>query len=478
MFQGLADLVFGYSNAMNPEFEEMAVRAQEQEYESRPVNGGIDIGESGGHSGGGENGDPRLLATVQQQQLQETVQCEKHHGIQQGNLVQTHETLLKIRMSSTENGRSTTSSARHSSQGQSKSQQGPSGRQRGSDRGYSGRGQVIYINGREELVQSPDGKLYTEEQLRFHEYYLQHIENNYVHKDKFDKRDQDYHALHRLYQQDKKLFVSLQEDMLSRVDRYQPKSDSEIRQEFDNVKLAISGMSNILAPKVAPEVLRERLGRLALSANMDDKVWQSNQRRNGKMLVESFMWMELYQLLLKDPFKVYSSSTCYMESWTELFEEGPDGDFYPTPTEMSEQWRVTTANALMALCTKKPQPTTQAVAMDVLHSLESKLKQIGYEKQQHKEDLKYIIKSARMLARTLSTQKARLRLFLPVVGEHFSKRGDCSHKLEPANRFGDELESGEVLFVVMPGLRKWGDGNGHALETVSDMIAARVLISE
>lgn len=66
---------------------------------------------------------------------------------------------------------------------------------------------------------------------------------------------------------------------------------------------------------------------------------------------------------------------------------------------------------------------------------------------------------------------------MPGVGEHFSNKA-YGHKLYPANKYGEDMESGEILYVVAPGLRKWGDGDGRCLEVVDDIIASKVLIAE
>jgi hypothetical protein len=134
--------------------------------------------------------------------------------------------------------------------------------------------------------------------------------------------DHDYQTLGRLYKQEKELLCSLQEDVLSRVDRYQPKSDAEIQNEFNDVKLAVISFSKSLVSGVAPEVLRHCLDGLALSEDMDDEVWRLNKRWNSKLLVESVIWKELYRGLLKDPFRVYERSNDYINIWRKLFKEG------------------------------------------------------------------------------------------------------------------------------------------------------------
>lgn len=110
--------------------------------------------------------------------------------------------------------------------------------------------------------------------------------------------------------------------MLSRVDRYQPKSDAEIQKEFNDVKLAVLGFSKGLASGIAPEELRQCLGGLALSEDMDDTVWELNKRWNSKLLVESVIWKGLYRRFLKDPFRAYEITDDYMIIWRRLFEEG------------------------------------------------------------------------------------------------------------------------------------------------------------
>jgi hypothetical protein len=287
------------------------------------------------------------------------------------------------------------------------------------------------------------------------------------------------------------MLLSLQEDALSRVDHYQPVPDAEIQKEFDIVKLAVVGFSKDLVSKTGPDMLRESLSGLALSSDMDEETWELSKRWNAKLLVESVIWRELYQSLFENPFRVYGSSNDYMAAWKELFESGTfkralsssghlsleltdsqsgsDGDLYPYPSETSEQWRVITVKALDTL--------RSDVTTETRRGLEQRLKPIGYQPEQHEEDINYIITSAQKLAKTLSIQKARLRLFVPEVGERFSAKV-YNYKLESANKHGEDLESGEVSFVVVPGLRKWGDGDGRSLETFNDQIAAKVLITE
>jgi predicted ATPase len=72
-------------------------------------------------------------------------------------------------MSSSENEVPTGSGARHSSQGQSRFQQEATTKQRDSNRENSRRRQIIYVNGRESVIRSPNGRLYTEEELYLHE---------------------------------------------------------------------------------------------------------------------------------------------------------------------------------------------------------------------------------------------------------------------------------------------------------------------
>jgi hypothetical protein len=160
------------------------------------------------------------------------------------------------------------------------------------------------------------------------------------------------------------------------------------------------------------------------------------------------------------------------------FQSGPqDLNLYPAPSEASEQWRVVTVNALNELSERDSSACTD-IMVGVGSSLVEKLVPIGFQIEKHWKELAAIIYSAQELAKTLSTQKARLRLFLPELGECFSKKKVYKHQLDPANRHGEDMESGEVLFVVAPGLRKWGDGFGRCLEIFNDIIASRVLIAE
>ncbi|KAF8543334.1 hypothetical protein BDD12DRAFT_234049 [Trichophaea hybrida] len=114
-----------------------------------------------------------------QQQQRESVQAGRDLDVQQGTsqeAKQDHPPQKPSKESSkqispSENEVSASSSTRNSSQGQSRSQPEPPTKKPDSNRENTGQGQIIYINGKMEVIKSSDGRLFTEEQLRYHEYY-------------------------------------------------------------------------------------------------------------------------------------------------------------------------------------------------------------------------------------------------------------------------------------------------------------------
>ncbi|KAF8541821.1 hypothetical protein BDD12DRAFT_877829 [Trichophaea hybrida] len=327
--------------------------------------------------------------------------------------------------------------------------------------------QVVYVNGVRTVVRNNNGILYTKQGLSLIEYFLTKMENEYVKRPDHDNLEREHEKLkseHETlkyhYQKDQQSLSNLQESALSRVDRYQPLPDSEIEKELREIGRSVTDLSSDLVSKAALEVLRESLSGQALSEDMHLNVWDNMRKWNSRLVVQSVIWKELYERLFQNPFSLFEHSHVHMASWNGLFGEGPQViNDYPPPSEMSEQWRVITFNALNELSQRATQPTAD-IALGVLHSLADKLVPIGFQSDQHLSELLAIVSSAQQLAKR----------------ERFSKKKVHDHKLDPANRYGEDIDSGKVLFVVAPGLRKWGDGNGRRLDIFDDIIPAKVLI--
>ncbi|KAF8245509.1 hypothetical protein K440DRAFT_405722 [Wilcoxina mikolae CBS 423.85] len=380
-----------------------------------------------------------------------------------------------------------TSSARSASIGNQRLARGTTQQnfsQRHRDQGYDNtrEEQIVIVNGVTKQLRY-NGTIYSREGLDLIGYFWTKMENEYIKRLDYDNLEREHknlksehEKLKYRYKKDQQSLSNLQESALSRVDRYQPLPDSEIEKKLREIGRSVADLSSDLVSNAVLEVLRESLSGQALSEDMHFNVWDNMRKWNSKLVVESVIWKELYERLFQNPFSPFEHSDVYMASWNGLFGEGPQViNDYPPPSEMSEQWRVITFNALNELSQRATQPTTDIV-LGALHSLAAKLAPIGFQTDQHLAELLAIISSAEQLAKMFSTQKARLRLFLPRIGERFSKKNVYNHKLDPANRYGEDIESGEVLFVVAPGLRKWGDGNGRCLEIFDDIIPSKVLI--
>jgi len=125
-----------------------------------------------------------------------------------------------------------------------------------------------------------------------------------------------------MYEKDQKLLSNLQESVLSRVDRYQPKSDSEIEKEFREIGRSVVEFSGDLVSDAPLDVLYKSLRGQGLSNDMDSKVWDTMKKWNSRLLVESVIWKELYESLFQNPFRPFGLSDIYMTSWIGLFANG------------------------------------------------------------------------------------------------------------------------------------------------------------
>ena len=162
-------------------------------------------------------------------------------------------------------------------------------------------------------------------------------------------------------------------------------------------------------------------------------------------------------------------------------------DTSPNPTELSEKWKSFTAirlsekfaltNDTNASADADANLTTLPGYKTTLTELQSLLVPLSKgPRYSWTEDLKKVITVAANLAVTMGNQRCRLALLVPVIGD-LEQGGKSDVGLVGKLVNFDEPDDGvrgSVAFVVVPGLRRWGDGFGMNLGEWVDLEGAHV----
>lgn len=94
------------------------------------------------------------------------------------------------------------------------------------------------------------------------------------------------------------------------------------------------------------------------------------------------------------------------------------------------------------------------------------------------DDVHQIVKMSATLALLFGTQKARFEVHLPSKNDKLASLG---YDFKPCNEDTDEKsvdrsQDMSIIFGVRPGLRRWGNARGAALETVTQLSPASVYV--
>ncbi|KAH0564765.1 hypothetical protein GP486_001848 [Trichoglossum hirsutum] len=140
-------------------------------------------------------------------------------------------------------------------------------------------------------------------------------------------------------------------------------------------------------------------------------------------------------------------------------------DSCPPPSQASERWKSLTGFRLHEKFGKEVPGCRHAGV--VLQRLLVPL--CGHAINDLKEGLDGVLGVTARLATVMCQQRSRLELFIPEISEDGCPEGK-------AQDFDSEgpVEDGTALFVVVPCLRKWGNGFGANLEQCEDLEAAQV----
>ncbi|KAI9764516.1 MAG: hypothetical protein M1839_005886 [Geoglossum umbratile] len=266
-------------------------------------------------------------------------------------------------------------------------------------------------------------------------------------------------------------FNALSEEMLAGRDRYQPVTDGSLRSDMNILRERVRTLAKtaVKSLKVSHGEFCRALSGKTLTLDIDSNAWMETRSRAG--FLQSTIWNVLYCNLFCSPFQVYGNEGHVEEAWNHLFqkESVPERrDYCPPPSELCEKWKSLTAIQLDDSVGNEASGyrKTRGELGKLLGSL---CKGPKNERTQH---LTNVLDSATKLAVTMGQQRCRLELVFPeTVGS--IRAGAYQGKILNFDDTDDPVE-GELVLVVVPGLRKWGDGFGNNLSEYEDLEGVQV----
>jgi predicted nucleic acid-binding Zn-ribbon protein len=282
---------------------------------------------------------------------------------------------------------------------------------------------------------------------------------------------------------------TLQQQLLTRVDRECAVSDDRFTKEFRCLIASVKSLSrSIYIPKDKDVI--EILGVGGMLIDVDKDQWSTRARK--KCLVEAWVWSILIDRVFDSPFALLEDDGDSMaDVWYRLF--GADHQHgWPAPSTLCEKWRCTTmehsikAFGLDAFMSDYVQDT-QMVNDDGLDSLFRNNEAACFKIRANtiniissrlatlssKGDfaqIPTIVDRAIRMALEMSLQRCRLQLTYPAIGSPFVE-GEMSSLVDFD---GDELQDSVVAFIVNPGLTKWDDATGKDLNQRYDIVHSLV----
>ena len=288
-------------------------------------------------------------------------------------------------------------------------------------------------------------------------------------------------------------FKALSEEMLAGRDRYQPVTNGSFQSEMGMLREQIKTLAKtvIRSPTmVSQEVFCKSLTGKLLSKGVDGRIWK--EKRNRAPILQSAVWSALQQSIFRTPFQVYGDNGNISSIWNRLFAEGefnlsfnafPDTDDdncldphskkLPPRDELCEKWKSLTAIRLY------DKNIDQKAGMKVVRqAVEKILRPLTTEASdspsfEWSRDLDTVLDSAERLASLMAQQRSRLELYIPNLSPAKLKEEGIIDRLldfdDPDGALG-----GQPVLVVVPALRRYGDGFGNKLDQEVDLEAAQV----
>lgn len=272
---------------------------------------------------------------------------------------------------------------------------------------------------------------------------------------------------------------ALQRELLAGVEKGEAMTDEYFAQEYRNLAALVKTLSRGIRLEPYVNVI-ESLDSGILLGNVAKGEWTS--RIQKKYMIEAWTWSVLLDLVFRDPFVMFGTTTETLRSlWSVLFDRPPDQD-WPAPSVLCETWRCTTMERLVGGIVD-PKIITQRMTKEKYRPLEQSLINsrdnvvevinialAAVSSQIDVSELHQIVDKAFALTMHMSFQRARFQVTYPKHGDDFNPQ---SMKSIPDSD-GEELNKGIVVLVVNPGLTKWGDAHGKNLDHRYDIVASLV----
>ncbi|KAF2702371.1 hypothetical protein K504DRAFT_394517 [Pleomassaria siparia CBS 279.74] len=312
----------------------------------------------------------------------------------------------------------------------------------------------------------------------------------------FTSSDRDLNTILERINQDltdlgslKERFQTLQQEMLSNVDRTNPIPDTQFEQDFRSLTAAIKTVSRTVPPQSLDRICTD-FDNFTLTRHVRKSYWSSRGRR--RCFVEAAIWSILVDCVFQSPFGILGDRcTIFTNIWKQLFGLS-HGLSWPHPSVACETWRWNTMEQLVSGAGRKTitlgdedmesaetkgntdlQNSVQQARLKVYLRIEGILKPLDPDFDTSR--LWPIVNQAFTLALDMFTQRCRLQTMAPDPDDLYI--AGVSDHLESLQE-SEDVKFGRVAFTVNPGLSKWGDAHGKKLDERLFIVPSLVLLEE
>jgi hypothetical protein len=277
---------------------------------------------------------------------------------------------------------------------------------------------------------------------------------------------------------------SLQISGLANVQKVQPVSDEQFRRDFGELASLIKSFSRaIKLPSGADIANIVPVSQCTLLYNVQKEHWNSGSRKKG--MIEAYIWSVLIESILNNPFFIFGELCQEVgNQFLNLYGSAHDHD-WPIPCELSERWKYTTIESLLDIFGKEaiingiPNGGASSSVRESMTNLREGIQasiESTFTSLSPKTDfyqLQPIINKSISLALQMSLQRCRVQIVWPAIGEAYVL-GETIHLSSISD--SEDVEEGNVAFIVNPGLAKWGDAYGKKLEQRLDIVPSMVFV--
>jgi hypothetical protein len=280
----------------------------------------------------------------------------------------------------------------------------------------------------------------------------------------------------------------LQQEMLANVERTSSMSDEQFEKQYRQLASAIKGATR----SVSSQSFDMKTGSYCdfrLLQGVPEEYWDTRSRKKSRL--EAMVWSILVDNVFLNPFVAFGTQIPVLGGlalvWTDTFGSSHHYD-WPVPSPSSEMWRQITIEHLLRSTDRAvfagDEPFEVEHGNDFQRSVHGAKCTVFQQIYRIFEDLEpgydgtrleAIVHKAFTLAIDMFSQRCRLQIMWPEVGEKYLFGETTGLTSIPES---EETLSGRVAFTVNPGLTKWGDAYGKCLDQRLEIVPALVFIEE